>query len=239
MEHKFNLNRGRSTLVDTVEENLLSYFKEMKYRKGDSIPSETELATELGVARGVLREALSRLRMLGLIETRTRRGMVLAEPDILSGMKRMVDSQLMSEENILDILGMRVAIEIGMADFIFINKTEKDIEELEYIVNRETVLEMNQVSKEEESRFHYKLYEMTSNSTIVNLFQVVAPVFAYIKDNFEDILNEYKKRVADKKRPSHKELVSIIKNGNASQYRNAISRHLEIYFHLLKTQHAR
>ena len=150
MEHKFNLNRGRSTLVDTVEENLLSYFKEMKYRKGDSIPSETELATELGVARGVLREALSRLRMLGLIETRTRRGMVLAEPDILSGMKRMVDSQLMSEENILDILGMRVAIEIGMADFIFINKTEKDIEELEYIVNRETVLEMNQVSKEEE-----------------------------------------------------------------------------------------
>lgn len=237
MEHKFNLNKGRYTLVDTVEENLLNYIKEMKYGKGDSIPSEVQLAADLGVARGVMREALSRLRMLGLIETRTKRGMVLAEPDILSGMKRMVDSQLMSEKNILDILGMRVAIEIGIADFIYLNKTEKDIEELEYIVDREKVLEMNQLSKEEESTFHYKLYEMTGNSTIINLFRVVAPVFVYVKDNFEDILSEYKKKVKDKKRPSHKDLVDIIKNGNASQYRQAISRHLEIYFHLLNTQH--
>ena len=58
---------------------------------GDSIPNEIELSSALGVARSVLREALSRLKMMGMIESRTRRGMILTEPFILGGMKRVVD----------------------------------------------------------------------------------------------------------------------------------------------------
>ena len=79
------------TLVDQVEDKLLNYLKEKDIRTGDSIPNELELAAALGVARSVLREALSRLKMMGMIETRTRRGMILTEPTILGGMKRVVD----------------------------------------------------------------------------------------------------------------------------------------------------
>ena len=71
------------TLVDQVEDKLLNYLKEKDIRTGDSIPNELELAAALGVARSVLREALSRLKMMGMIETRTRRGMILTEPTIL------------------------------------------------------------------------------------------------------------------------------------------------------------
>ena len=60
------------TLVDQVEDRLLNYLKEKDIRTGDSIPNELELAAALGVARSVLREALSRLKMMGMIETRTR-----------------------------------------------------------------------------------------------------------------------------------------------------------------------
>ena len=78
------------TLVDQVEDKLLNYFKEKDMRKGDPIQNEKELAASLGVSRSVLREALSRLKMMGIIETRTRRGMILSEPSILGDRKSVV-----------------------------------------------------------------------------------------------------------------------------------------------------
>ena len=93
-----------------------------------------ELAAALGVARSVLREALSRLKMMGMIETRTRRGMILTEPTILGGMKRVVDPRILGEEALFDILGFRIALEIGICSDIFRNITPEDISELEEIV---------------------------------------------------------------------------------------------------------
>ena len=122
------------TLVDQVEDKLLNYLKEKDIRTGDSIPNELELAAALGVARSVLREALSRLKMMGMIETRTRRGMILTEPTILGGMKRVVDPRILGEEALFDILGFRIALEIGICSDIFRNITPEDISELEEIV---------------------------------------------------------------------------------------------------------
>ena len=119
------------TLVDQVEDKLLNYLKEKDIRTGDSIPNELELAAALGVARSVLREALSRLKMMGMIETRTRRGMILTEPTILGGMKRVVDPRILGEEALFDILGFRIALEIGICSDIFRNITPEDISELE------------------------------------------------------------------------------------------------------------
>ena len=111
------------TLVDQVEDKLLNYLKEKDLRAGDPIPNELELAAALGVARSVLREALSRLKMMGMIESRTRRGMILREPSILGGMKRVVDPRILSEESLFDILGFRIALEIGMCSDLFRNIT--------------------------------------------------------------------------------------------------------------------
>ena len=123
------------TLVDQVEDKLLNYLKEKDIRTGDSIPNELELAAALGVARSVLREALSRLKMMGMIETRTRRGMILTEPTILGGMKRVVDPRILGEEALFDILGFRIALEIGICSDIFRNITPEDISELEEIIH--------------------------------------------------------------------------------------------------------
>ena len=128
------------TLVDQVEDKLLNYLKEKDIRTGDSIPNELELAAALGVARSVLREALSRLKMMGMIETRTRRGMILTEPTILGGMKRVVDPRILGEEALFDILGFRIALEIGICSDIFRNITPEDISELEEIVKMGAVI---------------------------------------------------------------------------------------------------
>ena len=116
---ELKLANHNTTLVDSVEESLISYFKEQGLRPGCSIPNEMELAASLGVGRAVLREALSRFKMTGMIVSRTKKGMVLGEPSLLGGMKRCINPLLMNESTLCDILEFRVALEIGISDNIF------------------------------------------------------------------------------------------------------------------------
>ena len=221
-----------TTLVDKVEEKLLNYIKESNFMPGDSLPNEKELSEALGVARSVLREALSRLRMMGLIQSRTKKGMTLAEPNILNGMRRVMDPRLMSKGDLLDILNLRIIIEIGMCNSIFVNKTAREIAELEEIVNRESVLNDNMLSVEEESNFHRKLYEITKNNVIIQLHHIFSPVFAYVKEHYSEILDDYRKISGNTKRPTHKDLVDVLKNGTADEFQIAMKKHLDLYFHL-------
>ena len=98
------LDNRNTTLVDSVEESLIRFFKEQGLRPGSSIPNEAELAASLGVGRPVLREALSRFKMTGMIVSRTKKGMVLGEPSLLGGMKRCINPLLMNESTLRDIL---------------------------------------------------------------------------------------------------------------------------------------
>ena len=125
------ITNQQNTLVDQVEDKLLNYFRSMELKPGDSIPNEQELATALGVGRSVLREALSRLRMLGWIESRTRRGMILTEPSLLGGMRRVVEPNILGEDALFDLLGFRIALEIGLCELVVNNVTDKHLEDLE------------------------------------------------------------------------------------------------------------
>lgn len=218
------------TLVDQVEDKLLNYLKEKDLRTGDPIPNELELAAALGVARSVLREALSRLKMMGMIESRTRRGMVLREPSILGGMKRVVDPRILSEESLFDILGFRIALEIGICSDLFRNITSEDIAELEEIVKMGIVFENNEYAPVSEFRFHAKLYEITGNKTISEFQEIIHPVMIFVKNKFKDLLEPINIEMKENGLiVTHADLLNYLKKKDEAGYRKAIELHFEVY----------
>ena len=222
------------TLVDQVEDKLLNYFRSQDLKVGDSIPNEIELSSALGVARSVLREALSRLKMMGMIESRTRRGMILTEPFILGGMKRVVDPRIMSQESLLDLLGFRVALEIGISSDIFHNIKEQDIMELEEIVNAGVALGNNEYANLSEYTFHSKLYEITGNKTIVQFQSIIHPVMNFVKTNLRERVEAINIELEKKgKIVTHTDLLNFIKNKDEMGYRNAIEQHFYVYKKLI------
>ena len=225
------------TLVDQVEDKLLNYLKEKDLRAGDPIPNELELAAALGVARSVLREALSRLKMMGMIETRTRRGMILREPSILGGMKRVVDPRILSEESLFDILGFRIALEIGMCSDLFRNITKKDIAELEEIVKMGIVFENNEYAPVSEFTFHAKLYEITGNKTISEFQEIIHPVMDFVKKKFKDLLAPINIEMKEKGQIiTHADLLEFLKKKDEAGYRKAIELHFDVYKQFMKSR---
>ena len=210
---------NQTTLIDQVEDSLLTYFKKNDLRRGDSIPNENNLAAELGVARSVVREALSRLKMMGLIHARPRKGMVLTEPSILGGMK-----------TILDLLDFRIALEIGISSDIFRKITPKDIEELSEIVKMGIVFENNEYALISESAFHTKLYKITGNKIISEFQEIIHPILVYVKEKFKDYLKPINIEMSKSgKIATHADLLDFIKKGDEKGYRDAIERHFEVY----------
>jgi len=73
-----------------VEKQLREAIESGVYRAGDRLPDERELANQLSVSRGTIRQALSRLTQQGLVERCQGRGTFVARAAITSGYICMV-----------------------------------------------------------------------------------------------------------------------------------------------------
>ena len=126
-----------SSLVDRVESNLVKLLVDRKLKVGDNIPTELDLSKSLGVSRTVTREALLRLRMMGLIDTKKKKGSVITSPDIFGIMSKTMNPHILDQNTLREIFEIRLVLEIGMADFLFQRITPDDISELKDIVKNE------------------------------------------------------------------------------------------------------
>ena len=215
-----------SSLVDKVESNLVELLQNRKLKVGDAIPKEIELAATLGVSRTVIREALSRLRMMGLIETKKKKGAVITSPDLFGIMGKSMNPHILSQETLKEIFEIRLVLEIGMADLLFQRITPEDIEELKTIVSNEPpTTQYHLFNIEHEIAFHGKLYEVTGNETMKKFQRMLLPVFDYVHNS-----GLLKKQPILKTFLSHKGLVEILENGTPEAFRNGMRDHLENHF---------
>ena len=72
-------------------------------------------------------------------------------------MKRAPDPRILSEESLFDILGFRIALEIGICSDLFRNITREDIAELEEIVKMGVMFENNEYAPVSEFTFRKAL----------------------------------------------------------------------------------
>lgn len=214
-----------SSLVDRVEENIVQLLQEKKLKVGDSIPTEQELSVNLGVSRTVVREALLRLRMMGLIESKKRKGSVITSPDLFGVLSKSMNPHILDQDTLREIFEIRLVLEIGMADFIFQHITPSDIEELKKIVNNEPSVSQNYLFNiDHEIAFHGKLYDITGNATLRKFQGMLLPIFDYVHNS------GMLKKQGQNKYVSHKGLVDILENGSPELFRNAMRNHLENHF---------
>jgi|TARA_B110000444_G_scaffold154811_1_gene144925 DNA-binding FadR family transcriptional regulator len=229
---KIGLNT--TTLADQAEEKIIEYIKENHLTPGDSLPNEMQFSEMMGISRNVVREAMSRLRMLGLIQSRTKRGIVVTEPPLLNGFKKVLSPQLLSIDTIKDLMGMRLALEVGITDFIFANITDDDIKELNEIVARQKAIGINNLSVEDEMKFHLKIYEIAGNNFIMKLEQLMHPIFVFSNQNYEHYFQPIIRKLHEENKIiTHLDILEKLKNRDAEGYRDVIRMHLRPYWEFL------
>ncbi len=215
-----------SSLVDKAEASIINYIQKNQFKVGDVLPKELDLAESLGVSRTVIREALLRLRAIGLLESKKHKGAVLTNPDVLGSLRKVFHPSILDADTLKDMFEMRLALEVGMADFIVNNITDEDIKELEEIckdiVSGDTAFPWQ---IDDEIRFHGKLYNISQNKILLELQEMLYPIFQYVHQS--GILDQ---PIKDVEFVSHKVLVEVLKSRDADAYRIAIRKHLNNHF---------
>ncbi len=226
--------REESTLVEQAQKDILRYISDSQDSK---LPKEQELVEKLGVSRVVVREALSRLRAVGIIETKRKKGSVVVIPEVFGVLKSIVESGLLDKDTLRDLYELRLMLEIGMADFVFANKTEEQMTQLDAIVAEEVDLWNDMAVAEGDTRryevaskltdvdvrFHSKLFEMTRNKSLIDFQYILRHLFTLY---YPKVNTDYHYRTL----VSHVSLFNILRTGTPDAFRMGMRLHLKTQF---------
>jgi len=210
------------SLADMVESRICLYIRENALRPGDPLPKEFELAASLKVSRNIVREALGRLKLIGLVESKKKKGLSVADPDILSGFDRVLKAAALSEDTVRELFELRLVVEIGMAELIFAKRNDYYLGLLSEIVERELQRPDDRERRNEcDIAFHSTLYKMAGNRLLERFQSILSPYFGRVAGSLP--LQQH----GDEGYKSHKDIVEILKDGSPEQFSSAMRSHLK------------
>jgi GntR family transcriptional repressor for pyruvate dehydrogenase complex len=171
---------------DCVVDWLERYIHEQKIGIGDALPTEEEIVRETQLSRTSVREGLTRLRALGVIDTKRKRGMRLTRSVALLDLMRLLGSSELPDDLKGHVKGFRSAVELGIAPEVFRRCKPADVQELRQIYEQMVKnADEPEVWPALDRDFHLKLVSFSENQLAVWFHQLLDPFFrAYAPPNY-------------------------------------------------------
>ena len=117
----------RVSLARQVLTAMESMIRSGKWKVGDRIPAEAELARAFSVSHNTIREALQSLIHMGMLEARPGDGTYVMASDRFA----VAVSNRLKESELPQILEARLALEKEIARLAAVKRTDEDLKELE------------------------------------------------------------------------------------------------------------
>lgn len=169
----------RPSVGEQVCNQLKEYLLDGRWRPGEKIPSENDLAQSFGVSRVTIREALLRLTSLGLLESKFGGGTYVCEITPGLNMNAIVPVAYLDSKSILDVIEYRQVVEVKTAGLAAKRASAQDLVELEDILFRMEKWK-NDPKKfaEEDLNFHLELAKITKNSLLIETMNVIRSILS-------------------------------------------------------------
>jgi DNA-binding FadR family transcriptional regulator len=226
---------ARSTLAEQVASHLREHIARNQLRPGDSLPGETELSNELGVSRGIVREASRLLVAAGLINVASgRRPRVQPLHDRV--IKGFFDHALATEQaTTLQVLEMRQALEVAAAGHAAQRRHPDDIARLGAIVQalREHVEDIPRFV-DHDMRFHIALADATGNPFFKLFLSSIGEIMA--KSMKIGLISRRSQQEIDISLEAHEEIFERVRAGEPEAAERAMRRHFTDAVEAIETE---
>ncbi|WP_127580994.1 FadR/GntR family transcriptional regulator [Paenibacillus koleovorans] len=158
-------------IADQIKQQIVSG----RLQPGQKLPSTRELTESYQVGRSTMREALSMLKAMGLIEIRQGEGCYVRAMDDRELELPQFEHLFTSIEAVFELLEARKALEMANAGMAAAKRTTADLEELERILaDMDSELGTEAVGEKQDMRFHLALSTATHNPIMVKLLETIS-----------------------------------------------------------------
>jgi GntR family transcriptional repressor for pyruvate dehydrogenase complex len=166
----------RSAVYEQVVERLQTFIDERRLQPGDRLMPERELAEQLGVSRTSVRQALTALKVLGLVESRQGDGVYLLRPPA-TVVPRLASEIVDSQADHPMIWEVREGIEVQAARLAARRRTAADLAELhDALATMRASLDEGGDGVEGDRRFHRAVATAAHNELLSQLIDQLSPM---------------------------------------------------------------
>ena len=214
-----------SKISDEVYKQLVSLISSGQFKPNEKLPSEREMASDLGISRQSIREALYRAEVMGLIEVRQGEGSF-----VLSSVRESLKPPLLvllEEEagRIFEFLEVRKLIEGWCAQKAATEATAEDLERMAGILEgMATSTPGDRKWEEVDVEFHLSVAAGTHNIIAIHIMEALKESFGSFF-RFRKVLTRPEKK--DLLLRHHHEIYRAIIQGNPSLAKRKIVDHLD------------
>lgn len=152
-------------VVSGLEESICSG----TWRVGERLPTESQLMKSFAVSRSVVREAISHLQAAGHVHTRHGIGSFVAEQHEWPGF-RINPHDLATLQDVLDVLELRIAVEVGAAAYAAERRTPDQLAAMHAALHDfMTAARQGRETVEADCRLHLAIAHATHNRHVIDL----------------------------------------------------------------------
>ncbi|EEW56478.1 transcriptional regulator, GntR family [Ruegeria sp. TrichCH4B] len=205
---------------------LLNFIRERRYECGERLPSEREFAEKFKMTRQYVREALTALEAMRVVERRPSSGIFLRDLNSESSFEALVlraDSDLpLQQKEVMDSLETRRILEVQAVELACERRTDEDISKLEEnLIETRTLLGKSESIEAADREFHQLIALSSRNFVLVQLINAFYEMSQLRRKLFFSEQSRCKKSFAE-----HKKIFDAIKKAQPDVARKAMNAHL-------------
>lgn len=213
---------------ERVYENVIEQIKRNIYSgnltNGSKLPSERDFTDILGVSRASVREALSALEMLGIIETKPGGGTYIVN-NVSDALIKTLSLAIALENDETDFIELRKILESESAYIAAIKQDKESIKELNKFFNMMGPEFDEDKNTYADKNFHRVLCKATKNKVLYNIVEAISiGIDNYIFNSRRRFMN--KKENLDALYIQHKNIFESIVNAKPDDARKYIIEHI-------------
>ncbi len=227
----------RVLVYEQVLDRIIKKIKEDGIKKGDRLPSEKEIANQLGVSRNSVREALRILTISGLIEPVSGKGTFLRYNLDVYEIPLNVVKAILSRASVIELMEVRRILEIEASGLAAIRASEEERKAFGqlWISLKKAFLEHNKEEwRDKGYEFHNKIVDMSGNILLKKLYKHITKELRNIR---QVLVKE--QGIETQQMEDHEKIFQAIMDGNGELARTFMQQHLnkveeELKFYLGK-----
>lgn len=216
-----NLSLHATKRADAVYDLLEQLIASGQLPPGSRLPAERDLATQLGVSRNSVREAVHELELKRLVERRSGRGTHVLEPGA-SAHQALLEELGAEERDLVEIMDFRLAIEPPIASLAALRATSGSVTRLARLVD-EMARETDQARVAElDYTFHAAVAKATHNRLLVRLHEVSSE---WLRKSRRQALQSRRRQAASL--AGHRRIYEAIKARDRAEAEAAMVDHIQ------------
>jgi GntR family transcriptional regulator, transcriptional repressor for pyruvate dehydrogenase complex len=169
-------------IYEEIVEQIRELVARGELKPGDRLPSERDLVERLQVSRASIREALSALEMMGLLEVRSGEGTYVRKLGSESVVAPLAWMITMEKGTVLELLEVRKILEVQAVGLAALHADELDLKELSEALDdmRNDLSNTSSGGEQADLRFHFAITRATKNKILVRLMDTISDLMQHV-----------------------------------------------------------